>query len=194
MTLVKFTSVPRAKLGVSLSLQLFSLGPTEFATLRLRGRLGRDGCQVHCGTVLRPNFQHCGKFVKTVPQCTFTTSSTRSPAQPQSGEYSMHTNETFRANKGRHGHSRTKERRYDCCSSSYGGIYWLCGIISKLYSAIECIAPSNAVSEWWFHGWWASMSHLHRLHRPSKPKLDWQASKDPLKSWEQRINLRYLLH
>ena len=80
------------------------------------------------------HFQHCGKFVKTVPQCTLTTNSTRSPAQPQSGEYGMHTNEIFRANTERYGHSRIKERRYDCCSSSYSGIYWLCGIISKLAS------------------------------------------------------------
>ena len=38
-------------MGVSLSLPLFFLGPTEFATLRLRGRPGRDGFKVHCGTV-----------------------------------------------------------------------------------------------------------------------------------------------
>ena len=28
----------------------------EFATLKLRGRTGRDGCQVHCGTVLKDKF------------------------------------------------------------------------------------------------------------------------------------------
>ena len=37
----------------------------QFATLRLRGRPGRDGGQVHCGTVLGTHF-HCG--VKFVPQ------------------------------------------------------------------------------------------------------------------------------
>ena len=33
------------------------------ATLRLRGRPGRDGFKVHCGTVLGTNFPHGGKFV-----------------------------------------------------------------------------------------------------------------------------------
>ena len=67
ITLVKFTSVPRAKLGVSLSLPLFFLGPTEFATLRLRGRPGRDGYQVHCGTVLRQAFSTWRQICQNSP-------------------------------------------------------------------------------------------------------------------------------
>ena len=35
----------------------------EFATLRLRGRAGRDGCQVRCGTVLKDKFAACWKCV-----------------------------------------------------------------------------------------------------------------------------------
>ena len=34
-----------------------------FATLRLRGRPGRDGCKVHCRTFWGTHFQHGGKFV-----------------------------------------------------------------------------------------------------------------------------------
>ena len=75
---------------------------------------------------------------KTVPQCTLTTNSTRSPAQPQSGEYGMHRNETFRTNEERYGHFRIKERRFDCCSSSDDGIYWVGGIISKLAPSDGC--------------------------------------------------------
>ena len=49
---MKFTSIPRVRLGVSLSLSLFFLGPSKFTTLRLRGRPGRGGFIEHCGTVL----------------------------------------------------------------------------------------------------------------------------------------------
>ena len=35
----------------------------EFATMRLRGRAGRDGCQVRCGTVLKDKFAACWKCV-----------------------------------------------------------------------------------------------------------------------------------
>ena len=35
----------------------------EFATLRLCGRAGRDGCQVRCGTVLKDKFAACWKCV-----------------------------------------------------------------------------------------------------------------------------------
>ena len=107
------------------------IGLTEFATLSAGDRVKMV---VKCivGLFWGTHFQHGGKFVKTVPQCTLTTNSTRSSAQPQSGEYDMLTNETFRVNKERYGHSRIKERRYDGCSSSYSGIYSLCGIISKL--------------------------------------------------------------
>ena len=59
-----------------------------FATLRLRGRPGRDGCQsalwdCFSGRIfnMAANSSH-----RTVPQSTLTTISTRSPAQPQSGE------------------------------------------------------------------------------------------------------------
>ena len=49
------------------------------------------------------HFQHGGKFLpKTVPQRTLTIILTRSPVQHQSGEYGMHTNETFRTNEERH--------------------------------------------------------------------------------------------
>ena len=76
---MKFTSVPRAKLGVPLSLPLFSIGPTEFATLRLRG--DRVEMVVKCivGLFRGMHFQHGGKFVRTVPQCTLTTNSTGLP-------------------------------------------------------------------------------------------------------------------
>ena len=60
--------------------------------LRLCGRPGRDGCQlkVHCGTVLGAKLPPCWKCVpQNSPTMHFqlTTISTRSPAQPQSGEY-----------------------------------------------------------------------------------------------------------
>ena len=76
---MKFTSVPRAKLDVSLSLPLFSLGPTEFATLSLRG--DRVEMVVKCivGLFWGMHFQHGGKFVKAVPQCTLKTNSTGLP-------------------------------------------------------------------------------------------------------------------
>ena len=48
------------------------------ATLRLRGRLGRDSC--------RSATWDCVGTPKTVPQCALTTILTRSPAQTQSGE------------------------------------------------------------------------------------------------------------
>ena len=51
----------------------------------ISGRLGRDGCQVHCGTAFGE--QIClhveNGSPKTVPQCTI---STGSPAQPQNAE------------------------------------------------------------------------------------------------------------
>ena len=56
----------------------------QLATLRSRGRPGRDSFKVHCGTVWGTRFQHSSKFV---PQCTLTIIKTRSPAQPQSGRY-----------------------------------------------------------------------------------------------------------
>ena len=63
-----------------------------FATLRLHGRPGHDDCQ----SALWDCFgEHIFNMVanlspKIVPQCTLTTILTRSPAQPQSGEYSFH--------------------------------------------------------------------------------------------------------
>ena len=48
------------------------------ATLRLRGRLGRNSCQ--------SAMWDCFGTPKTVPQCALTTILTRSPAQTQSGE------------------------------------------------------------------------------------------------------------
>ena len=123
--LVNSHQPPRAKLGFSLSLQLFFLERTEFATLRLRGRPGRDGFKVHCGPFLGVHIFNMAANLspKMVPQCTLTIISTRSPAQPQNGEYDMHTNETFRTNEEQYGHYPIKERRFHCCSSSYGGIY-----------------------------------------------------------------------
>ena len=123
--LVNSHQPPRAKLGFSLSLQLFFLERTEFATLRLRGRPRRDGFKVHCGTLfgVRIFNMAANLFPKIVPQCTLTIISTRSPAQPQNGEYGMHTNEKFRTNEEQYGHYPIKERRFHCCSSSYGGIY-----------------------------------------------------------------------
>ena len=56
-------------------------------TLRLRGRLGRDGFKVHIGTVFGGVFPHGGKFVlQNSSQCTLIRISTWSPAQPQSGQ------------------------------------------------------------------------------------------------------------
>ena len=46
-------------------------------TLSLRGRAGQDGCQ--------SALWDCFGRPKTVPHCTSTTISTKSPAQPQSG-------------------------------------------------------------------------------------------------------------
>ena len=63
-----------------------------FATLRLHGRPGHDSCQ----SALWDCFGgHIFNMVanlspKIVPQCTLTTILTRSPTQPQSGEYSFH--------------------------------------------------------------------------------------------------------
>ena len=55
----------------------------QFATLRLRGRPGRDGCQStlwDCfGDRISRHVENASP--KTVPQCTLTTISTRSPAQ-----------------------------------------------------------------------------------------------------------------
>ena len=68
-------------------LELRSLFHSLFATLRLRGRLARDGFSSalwDCFGGLIFNMANLSP--KTVPQCTFTTISTRSPAQPQSGE------------------------------------------------------------------------------------------------------------
>ena len=48
------------------------------ATLRLRGRLGRNSCQ--------SAMWDCFGTPKTVPQCALTTILIRSPAQPQSDE------------------------------------------------------------------------------------------------------------
>ena len=63
-----------------------------FATLRLHRRPGHDGCQ---STLWDCFGEHIFNMVanlssKTPPQCTLTTISTRSPTQPQSGEYSFH--------------------------------------------------------------------------------------------------------
>ena len=138
MTLVKFTSVPRAKLGVSLSLQLFSLGPTEFATLRLRGRLGRDGCQVHCGTVLRHTFSTLWQICQNSPTMHF---------HDQLDLVSRATSK-WRIQHAHKWDIQSKQRARRTLPNKrttlrlllffiYGGIYWLCGIISKLYSAIE---------------------------------------------------------
>ena len=62
------------------------------ATLRLHGRPGHDGCQSALWEYFgEHNFNMAANLSpKTAPQCTFTTISTRSPAQPQSGEYSFH--------------------------------------------------------------------------------------------------------
>ena len=52
--------------------------------LSLRRRPGRDFFKVHFGDV----FPHSGKFVlQNSSQCTLATISTRSPAQPQSGQW-----------------------------------------------------------------------------------------------------------
>ena len=69
-------------------LELRSLFHSLFATLRLRGRLARDGFSSalwHCfgGRIFNVA---ANLSPKTVPQCTFTTISTRSLAQPQRGE------------------------------------------------------------------------------------------------------------
>ena len=69
-------------------LELRSLFHSLFATLRLRGRLARDGFSSalwHCfgGRIFN---MAANLSPKTVPQCTFTTISTRSLAQPQRGE------------------------------------------------------------------------------------------------------------
>ena len=59
-----------------------------FATLRLRERLGQDGCQsafwdCFVGRICR-HVENASP--KTIPQCTLVTISTRSLAQPRSGE------------------------------------------------------------------------------------------------------------
>ena len=61
-----------------------------FATLRLCGRPGRDGCQSALWDCFKGWICHHAEKAspKIVPQCTLTTISTRSPAQPQSGELS----------------------------------------------------------------------------------------------------------
>ena len=61
-----------------------------FATLRLRGRPGRDGCPSAMWDCFKGWICHHAEKAspKIVPQCTLTTISTRSPAQPQSGELS----------------------------------------------------------------------------------------------------------
>ena len=55
-----------------------------FATLRLRGRPGRDGCQTALWVCFggRTFNTAANSSPKTVPQCTLTTITTRSPAQP----------------------------------------------------------------------------------------------------------------
>ena len=66
-----------------------STSPGLFATLRLRGRPGRDGCQSALWDCLGGRIYNMAANLspKTVPQCTLTTISTmQSPAQPQSGE------------------------------------------------------------------------------------------------------------
>ena len=69
----------------------------------MRGRLGRDGSKVHCGTVLRDAFSTLRQIrpPKQSKGALLTTISTWSLAQPRGGEYSMHTNETFRTNEER---------------------------------------------------------------------------------------------
>ena len=59
-----------------------------FATLRLRGRPGRDSCQSALWDCFGGRIFNMAtnSSLRTVPQCTLTTISTRSPAQPQSGE------------------------------------------------------------------------------------------------------------
>ena len=121
---MKFTSIPRARLGVSLSLPLFFLGPTKFVTLRLRGRPGRDGFIVHCGTVLGHAFSKWRQIrPQNSPTMHFVNHLDPVPVQPRSGKYGMHTHETFRTNEERYGHFPKKEQRFDCCYSSDGGIY-----------------------------------------------------------------------
>ena len=65
------------------------------ATLRLRGTSGRDGCQVQKKKKKSALWDCFGGRIfnmaanlspKIVPQCALTTISTRSSAQPQSGE------------------------------------------------------------------------------------------------------------
>ena len=60
---------------------IFEVG--VLATLRLRGRPGQDSRQVHGGRIFN---MAANLFPKTVPQCTLTIISTRSSAQPRSGE------------------------------------------------------------------------------------------------------------
>ena len=63
---------------------------TVFATLRLSGDRVEMVVKVHCGTVLGTNLPPCwNASPKTVPQCTLTSISTRSPVQPQSGEIAL---------------------------------------------------------------------------------------------------------
>ena len=65
-------------------LELRSLFHSLFATLRFTGDRLKMVFKSIVGLFWGTHFQHVGKFVpKTVPQCTFTTISTRSPAQPQ---------------------------------------------------------------------------------------------------------------
>ena len=60
----------------------------QFATLRLRGRPSRDGCQSALWDCFggRSFNMAANLSPKTVPQCTLTTISTRSPMEPHSGE------------------------------------------------------------------------------------------------------------
>ena len=64
-------------------------GKSVFVTLRLRGRPGRDDCQSALWDCFGGRIFNvaANSSIKTVPQCTLTTISTRTSAQPQSGQW-----------------------------------------------------------------------------------------------------------
>ena len=91
-----------------------------FATLRLRWRPDRDGSQSALWDYFGGRIVNMAAFRPplTVPQCTLTTLSTRSPPQPQCGQY------------GRYASALLKEFCYKGCQVS---IYGLLRHVSKTY-------------------------------------------------------------
>ena len=83
-------------------LRAFGAPFTLSLVLRLCGRPARDGCESALWDCFGGRIFNMASNLspKTVPQCTFTTISTRSPAQPQSGEsdrehFELLSHETF---------------------------------------------------------------------------------------------------